>query len=81
MSAEGIYFKQDFRVAGAIIKMAVEKAPDNLDYRNTQGEIYLMKGDMKRARKIWESIMEMNPDFYKSAGKVSKLNEYMTANS
>lgn len=81
MSAEGRYFKQDFRVAGAIIKMAVEKAPDNLDYRNTQGEIYLMKGDMKRARKIWKSIMKINPDFYKSSDKASKLNEYMTAKS
>lgn len=77
--AEGRYFERDLRSAGTVIRWAVEADPENLGYRDTQGEIYLMRGKEMKARRVWESVIEKEPGFYESAGTMSRLNEYMTA--
>ena len=65
------------------IEKALYLDPDNLNYLDTKGDIYLIWGDIKKAGKIWKSINKKNPHFYDKPTEgynESNLNKYFISN-
>lgn len=65
------------------IDNALFKEPDNLNFLDTKGEVYLIWGDIKKAAKIWKKINKINPHFYDvptDGYNESDLNKYFLAN-
>lgn len=66
---------------------AIDKAlsiePNNLNFLDTKGDVYLIWGDIKKAAKIWKRINKINPHFYDAPTdgySESDLNRYFLAN-
>ena len=47
-----------------IINKALEKEPNNLNFLDTKGDVYLIWGEEKKAKSIWNKIKKQNPAFY-----------------
>lgn len=65
------------------IDNALFKEPDNLNFLDTKGDVYLIWGDIKKAAKIWKKINKINPHFYDAPTdgyNESDLNKYFLAN-
>ncbi len=68
----------------SIINEALEKEPDNLNYLDTKGDVYLIWGEEKKAKSIWKKIKKINPNFYDKPTdgfSPSDLNAYFVAKS
>ena len=55
--------KKNWSTALHSIDLAIELNPDEANYYDSKGEILLMKGDEKAAVKMWNKVMEIDPDF------------------
>lgn len=79
--AKGGLGVKDFDKAIDCINIAIKANPNHLEYYDSKGEIYLMKGDVKKAKKNWEYINKTNPNFYSEYIEKFKiippLHEYM----
>ena len=61
-----LYARQNnFTKALETIDKAIELMPEYADYYDSKGEILLMKGDEQEAVKIWQKVLELDPDFLK----------------
>ena len=56
---------KDFTKAIETIDRAIELMPEDADYYDTKGEILLMNGDEQEAVKMWQKVLELDPDFLK----------------
>ena len=68
----------------AIINKALEKEPDNLNFLDTKGDVYLIWGEEKKAKSIWNKIKKQNPTFYDKPTEgynPSDLNAYFVGKS
>ena len=74
----------DFNMALSLINSIIKADPNDYDFLDTKGEILLMKGDVKGARKIWETINKKRPLYYtnfiKEYDHTTTLDEYMKNN-
>ena len=57
--------QNNFTKALETIDKAIELMPEYADYYDSKGEILLMKGDEQEAVKIWQKVLELDPDFLK----------------
>ena len=57
--------QNNFAKALETIDKAIELMPEDADYYDTKGEILLMKGDEQEAVKMWQKVLELDPDFLK----------------
>ena len=63
MYARGEYVKQDYQKAMELVDKAIALSPEEADYIDTKGEIYLMMGQRDSALVYWNKVLEMNPQF------------------
>ncbi len=54
---------KDFFKAIETIDRAIALMPEEANYYDSKGEILLMKGDEQEALKMWQKVMELDPDF------------------
>ena len=54
---------QDYAKALETIDRAIALMPEKADYYDSKGEILLMKGDEQEAVKMWQKVLEVDPDF------------------
>ena len=54
---------ENWRDALSTINKAIELNPKEANYYDSRGEILLMMGDQKNALKMWQKVMELDPDF------------------
>lgn len=82
--ASGKLGAPDFNMALSLINSIIKADPNDYDFLDTKGEILLMKGDVKGARKIWETINKKRPLYYtnfiKEYDHTTTLDEYMKNN-
>ena len=64
--AQGKGVNQDFDKALSYIERAISLAPENMDYQDSKGEILVMKGDIKKAKKVWKLINANQPFYYQN---------------
>ena len=67
-----------------IIEKAIKKEPENLNFLDTKGDVYLIWGDEKKAKVIWKKIKKINPTFYDKPTEgfyTSDLNAYFVSQS
>ena len=64
--AEGQGVTIDFTKSISLIDSAIKLAPEDMGYQDSKGEILLMKGDVKKAEKIWKYINEEQPLYYQN---------------
>ena len=57
--------QNNFTKALETIDKAIELMPEYADYYDSKGEILLMKGDEQEAVKLWQKVLELDPDFLK----------------
>ncbi len=57
--------QNNFTKALETIDKAIELMPEDAGYYDSKGEILLMKGDEQEAVKIWQKVLELDPDFLK----------------
>ena len=55
--------QNNFTKALETIDKAIELMSEDAGYYDTKGEILLMKGDEQEAVKIWQKVLELDPDF------------------
>ena len=55
--------QNNFTKALETIDKAIELMPEEADYYDSKGEILLMKGDEQEALKLWQKVLELDPDF------------------
>ena len=81
MYAKGHLGAPDFSKALSLINTIIKAEPTNYDFLDSKGEILLIKGDIKGARKIWNTINKKSPLFYsnyiKENEETTVLDEYM----
>ena len=68
----------------AIIDKALDKEPNNLNFLDTKGDVYLIWGNKKKAKVIWKKIKKINPTFYDKPTEgfnTSDLNAYFVSQS
>ncbi len=65
----------DFNKAHELIDKAIEKDPTVANFYDSKGEFYIMQGDKENAQKMWDKVMELNPDFHKSSTLYKSLYE------
>ena len=56
----------DFTKALETIDRAIALMPEEANFYDTKGEILLMKGDEQEAVKMWQKVLELDPDFLKT---------------
>ena len=82
--AEGKGVNKDYDKALSYIEKAISLAPDDMDYQDSKGEILVMKGDIKKAKKVWKLINTNQPLYYqnwiKKYGEEPPFYTYMKAN-
>ncbi len=82
--AQGKGVNKDFDKALSYIERAISLAPDNMNYQDSKGEILVMKGDIKKAKKVWKFINTTQPFYYqewiKKNGEEPPFYTYMKAN-
>ena len=47
------------------IDRAIALMPEEANFYDSKGEILLMKGDEQEAVKMWQKVLELDPDFLK----------------
>lgn len=57
------------------INKAIELAPNNLDYKDTKGELYSIVGEKEKALAIFDEIIKIEPSYFK--GVDSQLYQYV----
>ena len=84
MYANGELGAPDFNMALSLLNTIIKAEPTNYDFLDSKGEILLMKGDVKGARKVWNTINKKSPLFYsnyiKEHEETTVLDEYMKNN-
>lgn len=84
MYANGELGAPDFNMALSLLNTIIKAEPTNYDFWDSKGEILLMKGDVKGARKVWNTINQKSPLFYsnyiKEHEETTVLDEYMKNN-
>lgn len=60
--AEGKGVKQDFKKAHEMIDIAISKSPNQTNFYDSKGEIYLMEGKISKAKEMWEQILILDPN-------------------
>lgn len=55
------------------IDQAISLCPKEANYYDSKGEILLMKGDKKGALKMWQKVLELEPDFVNNHDGGSEL--------
>ncbi len=55
--------QNNFAKALETIDRAIALMPEGANYYDSKGEILLMKGDEQEAVKMWQKVMELDPDF------------------
>ena len=82
--AQGKGVNKDFDKALSYIERAILLAPDDMNYQDSKGEILVMKGDIKKAKKVWKHINATQPYYYqeriKKDGEEPPFYSYMKAN-
>ena len=82
--AQGKGVNKDYDKALLYIEKAISLAPDDMDYQDSKGEILVMKGDIKKAKKVWKLINTYQPFYYqnwiKEYGHEPPFYSYMKAN-
>lgn len=63
MYARGEYVRQDYRKAMELVDKAIALAPEDANYIDSKGEIYLMMGQRDSALVHWNKVLEINPKF------------------
>ena len=53
----------NYTKAEEYINMALNYMPDNTDLLDSKGELYIMQGNKDGALKVWNKIIELDPDF------------------
>ncbi len=66
--------KKDYDNAIKTIDKAIKKYPKEANLYDSKGEFLLMKGDNKGALKMWNKVLELDPDFL-STYKTTELYE------
>lgn len=64
---------KQYKDALKTIDKAIAANPDDANLYDSKGEILLMKGDKKKALKMWQKVLEMEPDFLKNQGGSTEL--------
>ena len=57
--------QNNFAKALETIDRAIELMPEEANFYDSKGEILLMKGDEQEAVKMWQKVLELDPDFLK----------------
>lgn len=73
--AQGLGTKKNFEKALESIDSAILISPNEPNYYDSKGEIYLIKKDLKKAKQLWEQVKSMFPQFYIDFPQ-SNLNKY-----
>ena len=55
--------QNNFTKAIETIDQAIELMPEEVNLYDSKGEILLMKGDEQEAVKMWQKVLELDPDF------------------
>lgn len=80
MHAYPEYGRQNFKKAHEYIDKAIVQSAENRDILmnllDSKGEIYLIEGKMKDAKKYHDTVIQMNPDFYTTTESV--LHDYFS---
>ena len=63
MLAYSFAHQKDFSKAIETIDRAIALMPEKANYYDSKGEILLMKGDEQEAVKMWQKVLELDPDF------------------
>ena len=74
----------DFNMALSLINTIIKADPNDYDFLDTKGEILLMKGNIRGAKKIWDTINKKSPlycsNYIKKYEHTTPLDEYMKNN-
>ena len=65
----------DFKKAIETIDHAISIFPNEANLYDSKGEILMLKGKKRDAKKMWEKVNEIDPQFYKEND--SKLNKFV----
>ena len=57
---------QDFTKAVETVDRAIAFIPGEATFYDTKGELLLVKGDTRKALKMWRKVLELDPDFLKT---------------
>lgn len=68
---------RDYSKAIETIDKAISLKPGNANYYDTKGEILLMKGDEQGAVKMWQKVIELDPDFLSKHNGSTELYKQM----
>lgn len=68
---------KDFTKAIETIDRSIALMPDEANYYDSKGEILLMMGDEQEAVKMWQKVVELNPDFLSDYGGESQLHKQL----
>jgi curved DNA-binding protein CbpA len=63
----------DLKEATLLARKSTEKAPDNADYHNTHGDLCMMSGLEKNARREYEAAQKLRPDDEHAKQQLKKL--------
>ncbi len=69
----------NFPKALETIDRAIALMPDNANYYDSKGEILLMKGNEKEAVKMWQKVLELDPDFLSKHNGETELHQQLKA--
>ncbi len=64
--ANGYAVERDFAMAHRLVDTAIRLSKGEANYYDSKGEICLMEGDTAQARKLYDKVMETDPNFYYS---------------
>lgn len=68
---------RDYSKAIETIDKAISLKPGNANYYDSKGEILLMKGDEQGAVKMWQKVIELDPDFLSKHNGSTELYKQM----
>lgn len=59
--AEGKGVKQNIRKAHEMIDIAIQRNPNNPNFYDSKGEIYLLERNVEMAREMWNKVLQLDP--------------------
>lgn len=62
MYAMGKGTKKDFAKAYEMVDIAIQKEPQNPNFYDRKGEIFLMEGKTEQAQKMWNKVLSLDSD-------------------
>lgn len=68
-------YEKDYMNALCLIDECIKATPDDPNIYDSKGEILFLMGSYDEAIKMWEKVLELNPDFLKTTD--SKLFQYL----